>query len=146
MWLGPEGIAAIAFVVSLLLLLWQIVELRRSVQGQTYQAVYGQMFEIHRTFLERPELRPFFYDNVEADPANALAPQVAVMAEWIGDLFDNVFRQQATMPSGTFDEWRRYMRSVYWTSPALRQQLQSRAAWYPEDFVSQISDPAGKAG
>jgi len=138
--LTPEWVGAVAVVISLIGLWIQIRDVRKSMEGQTYQGVYDQMFELHRTFFEHPKLRPYFYGGkslVGVDDADA--PQVRILAEWVCDFFDNVYRQRKTMTPETFCGWIAYMRKVYETSPALRDHVAAVPDWYPKDFVSTIT-------
>src|SRR5882762_6584645 len=49
----------------------QIRQARQSLNGSTHAAVYGQQHAIHQYFMDHPEFRKYFYDNIDCLPDDA---------------------------------------------------------------------------
>lgn len=77
-----------------MLVVIQIKDLRKTVQNQTYQAVYSEML------------------NPDDEKQEA---QAHIVAELICDLFDDVYHQGSTMSPKTFKEWTSYMHGLFVT-------------------------------
>jgi AbrB family looped-hinge helix DNA binding protein len=73
-------VAAAATIGTLLFLVWQMTDLKRRVQGQTYQAVYSQMLDLDRFFFDHPQFRKSFYDG-ESPPERDREQMVFVVAK-----------------------------------------------------------------
>jgi hypothetical protein len=150
--MGPDWATAlgtwftvIPVTISIFLVWTQIGDLRTSVENQTYQYVYQTEFDLHRYFLEHPDERRYFYEDkdIEADVDEKKRVKLFTLAEWWCDFFDNVYRQKATMPPNTFNQWRRFMKDIYRTSPVLREfiAIKGKQGWYPKDYLDDIKDP-----
>jgi hypothetical protein len=125
-------------VVSVMLVLYQIQNLVKSIHSQTYQRIYELMIQIDRFFIDNPKLKPYFYPNTSITLENVEKEKLLSVSEMMMDYFDNVYHQRACMPSHTFDGFREYMQSVFRSSEILRDYLalSGREQWYPEDFLA----------
>lgn len=153
--LPPEWAAAIGtwltilpITVSIFLVWIQISRLQTSVENQTYQSVYETEFGIHKYFLDNPQYRPYFYQNIsylqtnDAEKDRIEKIKLDTLAEWVCDFFDDVYQQRDTMTRDTFSKWRKFMKDIYQTSPVLREFIAKHGAdWYPEDFIADIKTP-----
>ena len=150
--LSPEWVTAfgtwcaiIPITISLIFVWTQIRNIRISVENQTYQSVYETEFGIHKYFLDNPQYRPYFYENVPYAPTGNVDKdktekiKLDTLAEWICDFFDDVYQQRDTMSKYTFSKWRKFMKDMYQTSPILQEFIAKHGAdWYPEDFITDI--------
>jgi len=133
-----EWAAALAAVVTALILIYQIQDLRKTVQNQTYQAVYSEMLKLDRFFFDNWELREHFYEGKPLPQGEKMQAQAKIVAELICDLFDDVYHQRSTMPPRTFEEWRTYMRKLFKECEVLRTAMESRTDWYPKDYRDDV--------
>ena len=127
-------------VVSVLLVLYQIQNLVKSIHSQTYQRIYELMIQIDRFFIDNPKLKPYFYPNTTITDEDVDKEKLLSVSEMMMDYLDNVYHQRACMPSHTFDGFREYMQSVYRSSETLQNYLalSGREKWYPKDFLECI--------
>lgn len=135
-WAGSIGV-----VISLLLVRVQILDLRTAIQGQTYQNVSQIMLDIDHLFIDRPELRPYFYGNKSVEGNDIDKERITSVAETIMDSFDSIYHQRETMPPQTYLAWLGYMRDIYGSSPALRDLLSRHRDWYGPDLVQSVESP-----
>ena len=85
-----------------------IIDLRRNVQGSTQDRLYAQYTEICKLFVDKPHLRPYFYDNEPKPivcPADrpSLGGEIDAMSETILGLIERAIVQHANLPR---DSWR----------------------------------------
>lgn len=126
-------------VAASLWFLWiQIRYLRHSLTGSIYQNVYETMIKMDNVFVENPELKPYFYDGKETNPADPLYQRVSSVAEMLTDYFDSVYYQKNYVPVQWFREFTSFMRDIYKSSPALREHLSQRQQWHPKEFIMYI--------
>jgi len=140
--LGPgnsaEWLTAIVALLTALILIYQLWDLRKTVQNQTYQAVYSEMLNIDRFFFENWELRRHFYEGQELAKDEKTQVQAGIVAELFCDLFDDVYHQRSTMPPKTFKEWRIYMGDLFEVCPTLKRTMELRLKWYPRDYWQDV--------
>lgn len=135
--------AVFTFFITLfgfLFVYFQVRNAKRYLNGFTHATVYTQQHTINQLFLDHPDLRKYFYENVECSIANTDRPEVLPLAEMIADFFEHLAQQQANLPHGIWPAWVRYMRHVYENSPILREHFENNNSWYDENFIEFI-DP-----
>ena len=110
----------------------QTQEMTKATNAGVYQNVTVSMFQIDQLFIENPELRPYFYSNLEIPKNSKLQAKVYGMAEMLIDLLDNVRIQASNMPQYAWSTWKRYFEDIFKSSPTLREHLNTRKKWYPE--------------
>jgi hypothetical protein len=131
---------------------WQAGLIRKQVRhdrdlatATLYQSIAGRFVEIDKFFVDRPQLRPYFYDD-EALPADdMLRNQVLASAEMIFDLAECCYAS-APVLRGRASDWDQYFGLLYRNSPALRAYAADYAQFYPDAvylaFLSSSSDAA----
>jgi hypothetical protein len=138
-----EWVSAIAAFLAIGVVIFQIQDLRKTVQNQTYQAVYSEMLNLDRFFFDNWELRGVFYEGKGLPDDEKQRIKADILAELICDLFDDVYHQKSTMPPKTFKEWTSYMHDLFDKSSILKKTLQDRLDWYPEDYLIDILTAEG---
>ncbi len=129
--------SAVVLVLTLAVLWWQIRDVRRSVQGATYERICTTMIEIDRFFVDHPELRPYFYRGKSiAGIAPLDQEKLDATAEMLTDFFYDVFHQKDLMPRQTFEPYNRWMKMVYAKSPALQAFIPTGT--YDDVFVNHL--------
>lgn len=95
---------------------WQLRNLRRSIEGATQDRLYAHYTEICKLFIEKPYLRPFFYNN-ENRPASppgdhlVLSGEIDAMSEMILGLIEHTVVQHVNLPSDSWEHcWYPYAR------------------------------------
>ena|SRR2546423_3462572 len=126
---------------TLIALILEVRHLKKSIHSSTYQRIYEQMINIDRFFIRRPTLKPYFYDRKEVETNNpAELNELFSIAEMLIDYFDSVYHQQDCMPEDTFPQFSAFMRDLCSNSPLLKDFLNERKEWYPEDFLKHLRE------
>jgi hypothetical protein len=143
-----QAIASVASVVvgliGFLLVVYQIRQLQRSIYGSTFESLYSQENNILHVFIDKPHLRPYFYDNKAIDPSDENYNQVMAIAELCTDFFEHLSLAQENLPPETRSRWNRCIIDFYRSSPALRLQIQTCRDWSCDELltlVASISEP-----
>ena len=130
-------ISAVIAATTLLVLWWQIKDLRRSVQGSTYQNICSTMIMIDRFFAENPQLRPYFYGGKTLDGVTPLEQErLNAVAEMVVDFFYDVFHQRDLMSKQTFQPYSSWMKKLYMNSPIIREFIPTGT--YDDAFVKHL--------
>jgi hypothetical protein len=131
-----EGMSTIASLTSVMIVLNQSIDLRRTVQRDTYQKAYQTVFDLDRLFLDHPELKPYFYSGqtLDAKTDPVLRARVESTAEWISDFFDNLFYNVKLGPNEDWSAWESYIEETFRRSPALRDYVQAHRGWYSDEL------------
>jgi hypothetical protein len=155
----PEWVAAVAGAVSAILVpgaLWLAARQWREMAKQTersviaikssvYQSFASQLQEIALLFIERPELRKYFYDGSDAPRKEPQATQARALAAVFLDFMDTVAVQVVSIPEQDRDVWFAFFRDLLTTSPVIRQCWADTAEWYSLDLRRVLGTPGGPA-
>jgi hypothetical protein len=131
----------VILAVTLLVFITQARSMTRSTRASVYQTVAQQMMSIDQLFVERPELRPYFYGNKPPPTEEIERERVAAFAELFVDFMDNLVGQTPHIPEHLGESWRAYFRAVASTSPAIREFWRAHRDWY-EEHMWQVLDSA----
>lgn len=91
---------------------------------------------LHRllvVFLERPHLRPYFYDG-QSPPADVReAAQIDTLSELFADCVDTALLAGSTVHSFArmHEDWLAYSRFLYASAPSLRTLIEEHGDWWP---------------
>jgi hypothetical protein len=97
-WLIAFGTIALAIFTlgSILALIVQIRDLKKSIQSSTYQHVYERMIEIDLYFIQHPEDKLYIYGDKSIETDNPVEKaRLFSLAEMMVDYFDSVYHQEA---------------------------------------------------
>jgi hypothetical protein len=112
--------------------LWkQLRDGRQSLENQTRWQIYQLSFHVYRMLVELPNLRPYFYENKAVPEDEPAKSQVFAAAELMLDYFENIFLSKEAVDPDTWEVWKRYMRQLCTTSPALRAFAEGSQAYEP---------------
>jgi hypothetical protein len=132
--------------------LWQLIELRHNVQGATQDRLYAHYGEICKLFLEKPHLRPYFYDN-EAKPVTcpvdrpSLNDEIDGMSEMILGLIEHAIVQHGNLPTDSWSNcWLPYAIERVKKSQTIREFYQKNKLWYARALRKQVEDILAGAG
>ena len=139
-----QAIAGVASVIATLVgFYWvrrQIKQFDLSARGETYGELYGQQHSITQFFIEKPHLRPFFYDGAEISSTDPEFRNVMAVAEMITDFLEHVYLQLPSLPDDIRQGWESYIKRIYTGSPAIQFHLRENGAWYGEEFINKLSE------
>ncbi|OHE85680.1 MAG: hypothetical protein A2579_03975 [Lysobacterales bacterium RIFOXYD1_FULL_69_11] len=138
-WAAVSGIAESLSALFVLFGFWFVV---RQLRSSSVEHLYCRMHDIHRMFIEHPELRTYFYENT-ALPSNdpELVVRIHAAAELLADFFQQVFLELDLLPKNAALGWRLYMTDVLDRSQVLQSYVNRHRSWYPSNFVGQLLFP-----
>jgi hypothetical protein len=139
-------LAAITSIIATCASAWQAYLLRRQLrqddqirEASIYQAIAGYFMQLDLLFIERPHLRPYFYENVEPTDLEA-SQQASALAEYIVDMAESCMATDhiAHQLSGDWDE---YFGHLYKNSPALRNYWADFGHFFPAGLQRSFTGP-----
>jgi hypothetical protein len=110
-----------------------------------YQYVPFLMFEIDRLFIEKPELKPYFYGQKPLTVDDPDYNRVMSTAELFVDFMDYVTEVEPALPEYPWDTLKCYFRDLLRTSPALQQYWQKHDQWYPDTVTRILGHPCPRS-
>lgn len=124
------------------LLQGQIKQLEISTRGETYGDLYRHQQVIHQFFIDRLDLRPFFYDGAEIQGEEDEVQTINIVAEMMVDFFEHIFLQLPSLGEDTQEGWESYIVKIYKNSPAVREHLRTNGAWYSHRLINLLETKA----
>jgi hypothetical protein len=130
----------LGLVVSLGLLTWQTravasqTKISNALAGTTALAESAAALrEIITLFIDRPDLRPYFYDGKALPRREAQRNRVLSVAEIFADTLEDGLVVTRLVPAAeSQDDWIGYCRDMLGSSPALAKSVRSHPHWWPQ--------------
>ena len=132
-WSFRVSILGFALVlVGLSINFYQSGKVAKSIAANILHTAANQTITLDRLFVERPELRPYFYDCKPLDDKDEKSAQVHAAAELMLDVFDVVADQSKNFAEyyERPEAWDNWITDMFATSPVLRSKLQQSSDWY----------------
>src|SRR5712691_11712342 len=92
------AITLVVTVVGFGLVCFQIFQAKKSLNGSTYAAVYNQQHAINQLFVDNPEFRGYFYNNVECPPSDSNRSRLLPVTDMFADFFEHLWVQERNLP------------------------------------------------
>lgn len=128
-------------IVGFGVVIYQIRQLKKAIHGETHGKLYPENYETIKLFLEYPQLRPYFYDNTDITRSSPDYNLAITVAELFCSLFEHVVLQMENLPEYMRPEWENYIRSMYSSSPIIREHLNQNKTWYTKLLHDIVSRP-----
>ena len=111
-----------------------------NMQASMYSTIATQTLEMDRIFIERPDLRPYFYGGVDIKEDDKNYNLVLSIAEYQLDYFDSTRTELGYIPPDhdtqeDRETWHHYLADSFAKSPILCERIKSNSNWYMEDLV-----------
>ena len=132
-WSFRVSILGFALVlVGLSINFYQSGKVAKSVSANILHTTANQVINLDRLFIERPDLRPYFYDCKPIDDKDEKFAQVQSAAELMLDVFDVVADQSKSFAEyyDRPEAWDIWITDMFATSPVLRSRFQQSSDWY----------------
>jgi hypothetical protein len=120
----------VILTATLVVFMFQARAMTKTNQSSVYQTVADQMMSIDRLFIDRPDLRPYFYGGKPAPAGGDERERVIATSELIVDFMDNVMMQEPNIPDYLTSAWQTYFRSIAADSPSIREFWRENRRWY----------------
>ena len=128
---SSDVLALLAIAVSLISAVYGFRLSRRAHYVSTYTGVISLFRELDRTFIEYPDLRPYFYDGKPVGVDDPNHNRVQAAAELVLDTFEWIWYRQENLNAEDEKGWQTYIAETYFSSPALQQHYTRYPSWYP---------------
>ena len=139
--IGLAGTLLLAFVAALNLVTSRQLLVRVSRQLEIAESqtemnllrnAFVEMSEFLQIFVEKPHLRPFFYEGMSIPTGDAkLDAEVAALTEWILTNFATAISLAVMLPDYPIGALKETIRFHLRCSPAMRQHLEERFVGFP---------------
>lgn len=152
--LGITGITCVIAISSLFYLSSQVKNFaeqgKRQIEVtkvQSFQVLSQTWTQIDHVFIERPSMRPFFYEGAYPVPGTHEHKTALGIAELMLDLFElfvtadanSIISFPGSDPTQSVAN-ERYMKEVFSTSPIMCKQLTDKGNWYSEKLFKFASE------
>ncbi|MEU4568282.1 hypothetical protein [Micromonospora sp. NPDC023956] len=126
-----DYLAVAALAASLLSAIYTYRLSRQSHHVSTYYGAIGLFRELDKTFVEYPEMRPYFYEGKPVAVDDPNRQRVKAMAEMVLDAFEWIWLRRRSLNAEGEWGWRAYIIDTFSSSPALQQHYARSDSWYP---------------
>jgi hypothetical protein len=103
----------------------------------------SNLHQIFQIFIERPELRPYFYESKDPPLRGYKRTRIIMAAEILGDIFEDGLVVHRLLPTSRSPEallhasrssnaWIGYCRLVLTSSPIMNEIMQHNRGWWPK--------------
>ena len=142
-------IGSFAALLATLFTAWQAYLIRLQVRqaeviarAQFYQSLTKAFAEMQRLFLDKPGLRPLFYENREAVDEDEHQRALA-MAGFIIDMAEGCIAAEPALPD-LFGDWDDHLHFLYSRSPAIREFWKDFGHLYPDGVKRALEGPSAR--
>jgi hypothetical protein len=120
---------------------------QESLQSAAYQAIANHEMDVDRLFIERPNLRPYFFGGREISETNPDYARAESIADYDLDFIDSAQSQLKYLKNPEIDmnAWQQFFDDSFTNSPILCKRLLKLANWYKKDFVDREKGVCAKA-
>jgi hypothetical protein len=140
------GSLAVAFVAATVAI-WQgyllrkaLHHSRRSTDADLHFRVHSVMQELDKFFIDRPELRPYFYENKQLPRKKRDLDQLDSTAEMIVDIAESIVATGGGLGAISLG-WNKYFTSLYKNSEVLRKHWSENWDYYPDSVREAFQAP-----
>jgi hypothetical protein len=99
-------------------------QVNRSLKANAVAKMYDEIHEVHRVFIDHPDLRPVFFNDARIDGSDANYLRCRGIAEMFLDIFEHVYRLRGQAFENEQANWLRYIRHMCDSSGFLCSYLQ----------------------
>jgi len=134
-------------LVAAIIALWQGYLLRKQLENDRrvnevdlYFRVANSLRDLDVFFVDRPELRPYFYENKRLPRNKRKQAQLSAAAEMLVDLAESVIACGPGLGPMAVD-WHKYFAFLYRNSEALRKSWEDYSYYYPDSVRDAFQAP-----
>jgi hypothetical protein len=126
-------------VVSVAFLAWQTravakqTTISNAIAGATaLKGAIDSLREVLAIFLDRPELRAYFFDGKPCPRRGRGRARVLTIADALADVLESGHLAHELVPATeSYEDWSRYCAAVLRTSPTLADLVRRQPDWWP---------------
>ena len=162
-WIKPQQLSpfellsllgTLATIVGIFFLIVQTNKASEALESSAYQTISSQLLDLNKLFVDKSELRPYFFSGKDLTEADAeytkIYTQVISIADLQLDFFDSFWTQADHISdlrndSAGWKAWDQYITDSFANSPIMCRRLSQVQRWYTCDFTDSYAGacPAG---
>ena len=135
-----EAYAAITGVIitaiGLIFVIFQLRELKRSVQSAAHAAIYERAAEFRSHLVEYPQLRKYFFGNADIEQGDENYDRVLSIAEMYLNYLEQIFLTNDSLGKRNLESLERFIAAALNESPVMRRSLAKKGDAYSILFRS----------
>lgn len=134
-------VAIVALVLEIGGFIFVIVTLHqntKALQRTVYVNASFWVIDLDKSFIQKPELRPYFYDNVPVKPGDKHYAEAVIMAELVVDTMDAFLEHRLGTGQNVHEGWINWMKEMLNQSPILRTYMAEHDSWYATGKFYQV--------
>ncbi|WP_238011533.1 hypothetical protein KZZ52_33705 [Dactylosporangium sp. AC04546] len=132
-------VGAIGVIASMVFAGWQSREVAKQTKIQNALAGSSSLTEtlnaLHNILgmmVDRPDLRPFFYDGIACPTDGPLRNSVLTIAEMLADVAETgILVHYQVRTTASIEDWNDYVDFLLRSSPTVTSVIHSHPLWYP---------------
>ncbi|WP_320067665.1 hypothetical protein [Micromonospora sp. RTGN7] len=128
---SSDILAIAAIIAALLSAIYSYRLSRRAHDTSIYYGVIGLFRELDKTFIEHPEVRPYFYEGKPVDVDDPNLQRVRAVAELVLDTFEWIWYRRKELNAEAEEGWMAYIFDTFYSSQALQEHYVRFPSWYP---------------
>jgi hypothetical protein len=118
-------------IVSVSVLIYQTVLLRKSLDVGSNSSVGQRQLEIDRLLVEKPNLLKYFFNNVTISPTEQDYEAALAFTLLLANCYNTFLLQKDKFQQiYPVESWIRYITDYFSTSPILRDHVEEYQRWY----------------
>jgi len=130
--MSNQDVGVVIALISLAVALTGAVMSRRALRRSSYRTSADLVLEADRIFLDRPELRCFFYEGLECPPkGDKQYGQVKAAAEFYLDILETIWDHRGEFARTDRMAWREWIHDLLEWSPSIRDTYLESPRLYP---------------
>ncbi|WP_375201687.1 hypothetical protein [Hyphococcus sp.] len=119
-----------ATVIGFIFIIVQVRQLGRSVRSSAQSAIYDQAADFREHLVAYPQLRPFFFDGADIDPAHPEYNRALTIAELFLNYLEHIAIQGGNFDGNDRKAWESFVRAALTASPLMSRRLAERPDAY----------------
>lgn len=124
-----DVITIIISVISLLGVIYQSINLQKTINSQIYQNFVANSLEIDRILIEHPHLRKYVYYGEKVDENTEDLDRLMSLIELMVDVSENVEVYGRYIPKARKKGWMKFINDIK-STPAYTYYMKRHQSWY----------------
>lgn len=117
----------------------QLVKVDHSLKCTARGNIYDMASRIKEVFLNKPHLRPYFFDGEEISSAHPHYNEALSVADYYCLYLEQITTQKDNIDDSERRSWLKYAHDIYHGSPIIQMYLKDKEDWYSHKFWDVIN-------
>ena len=139
-------LSMIIYLVTAIIIFWQLKELKRSFKGNTHESTMNHATGITKLFIENPELSAVWNSKDENEKIDTEDIKKQWTVELLVDFFEHMYIQndQGNLPYDAWDGWDKHIKNSFRESDYFREFWKQKEEVYSASFRKYVNNEFAK--